>query len=285
MKLITGVAVYASAVMAYVNTAPMFSSKALLDNRYLTDAHDVSSQLENLTKDWCSQEQKLPMIIYRVKNLAKGSNDLAEAFTNVRYESPSQLDLTLHSLCQVHYSTNNPSELNAGEVYVVDLDDDSNYKVNDLLSEDAFVTVQGKPNGGKARSFMAGIKEYVDDFQQGWAKRQDEQDEADAEAFEEIESAFRAAESLIAHEEGDSFVTALAEDKETSSGSEEQKQKTDGRSNLFTKYQFFTPGIWLCLIISLFLVYVLLTAVGWISSIQITYKSFEKQVDYEKKTE
>lgn len=56
-------------------------------------------------------------------------------------------------------------------------------------------------------------------------------------------------------------------------------------NSLFTKYQFFTPGIWSCLIVSGLLISVLYIALTWISSIEITYGAFEKQVDFAKKTE
>lgn len=57
------------------------------------------------------------------------------------------------------------------------------------------------------------------------------------------------------------------------------------RSNLFQTYQFFTPGVWLALIVSVFLIYVASTAVSWITSIQLSYRAFEKQIEFEKKTE
>lgn len=56
-------------------------------------------------------------------------------------------------------------------------------------------------------------------------------------------------------------------------------------SNLFTKYQFFTPGVWMALLVLAFLLFVVATAVLWIALIDISYRAFDKQVDYEKKTE
>lgn len=289
MKLITSVALCASATMAFVNTGPlygnMFDNKAFFENQYLIDAQDASSQIGSATEKLCSESNHAPLVFYRVKNLAEGSSDAAQVSANVRYDSPKQLDLALHSSCQVHYTTSQPAHVERGNIYVVDLDDDQEHSANELLSNLGHMIVQGKPAGGKSRSLMAGIKGYVGDLLHGWAKREDEDADEDVEAYAELESAFKAAESMLAQEEGDSFVTALADDKETPSGSKENKIKADKKSNLFTKYQFFTPGIWLCLIVSLFLIYVLNTALGWITSIQVTYKSFEKQIDYEKKTE
>lgn len=67
--------------------------------------------------------------------------------------------------------------------------------------------------------------------------------------------------------------------KRTSSNS------TTKGGSLFTHYQFFTPGILSCLILSSFLVFVLYVALSWMTSIEITYLAFDKQIDYEKKTE
>lgn len=282
MHFITSAVLCASAVMAFANTAPMYGSNALINGRYLADVHEVSSRMENLTQEWCSSELTRPIVIYRVKNLSEDPSRIAEASTNVRYNTPKELDLALHSLCQVHYSTSQPASFNAGEVYVVDLDDDRKYQIDELLSGDAHITVQGKPSGVKSRSWMAGVKEMVHDINEGWAKREEDDFEA---SFEDIEAAFKAAESMIANEEGESYVTALADDEEKASGSVDLEATTDKKHNLFTHYQFFTPGIWLSLIVSLFLMLVVKTAVGWVTSIQVTYKSFEKQIDYEKKTE
>ncbi|KAI5948718.1 hypothetical protein KGF57_005329 [Candida theae] len=55
--------------------------------------------------------------------------------------------------------------------------------------------------------------------------------------------------------------------------------------NLFTNYQFFTTGIWSGLIVSGFLLLILYGALTWLSDLQITYASFEKQVDFDKKNE
>uniref|UniRef100_A0A0L0NUT1 Protein BIG1 n=1 Tax=Candidozyma auris TaxID=498019 RepID=A0A0L0NUT1_CANAR len=286
MRSLAVFGLYASTVLAFANTAPMYGINALLEGKYLNDIQEVSSRMESFTKKWCSNMEKDPLILYRVKNLAKKANDKAETSSNIRYDSPKQLDLAFDSLCQVHYSTSLPEHVKAGEVYVVDLDDEKEYSVNELFLTNAFVTVQGKPSGGKTRSLMSGIRGYVDGIQQGRTKRDSDESDLDAEAVaEEVESAFRAAESMIAHEEGDSYVTALGDDVDEPTGSKEQKTKADQKSNLFTNYQFFTPGIWLSLIISLFLIYVLYTAVNWITSIQVTYKSFEKQEDFQKKTE
>lgn len=59
---------------------------------------------------------------------------------------------------------------------------------------------------------------------------------------------------------------------------------TRGES-VFTHYQFFTPGIISSLVLSSFLIFILYVAISWMASIEVTYLAFDKQIDYEKKTE
>lgn len=77
------------------------------------------------------------------------------------------------------------------------------------------------------------------------------------------------------------------DDLDTSSSQSFISAKKDKQiqKSLFTEYQFFTPGIWSCILISFFLLAILYNALIWVSSIEISYGAFEKQVDYEKKNE
>lgn len=48
------------------------------------------------------------------------------------------------------------------------------------------------------------------------------------------------------------------------------------------KPQYFTPGLLSALIVSLFLIAILITAMTWMMSLDISYGSFEKKVDNKK---
>lgn len=125
------------------------------------------------------------------------------------------------------------------------------------------------------------------------AKREDTQevtddndDENDSAADtvkleQEIENDFAMAEKLAAEEDklNDNPVTILGEDVPG------ENSTTTKPNNLFTNYQFFTSGIWSGIIVSGFLLAILYTAISWIASLEITYSSFEKQVDFDKKNE
>ena len=160
------------------------------------------------------------------------------------------------------------------------------------LATNPLIWVQGKPAFAAPYLLtLEQVKEFVgdkigEDLDEielfGHAKRTDSDDQ-DASALEaEIESDFRAAESYIIAE-GDKPVGMYdSKENKTTSAPSKKHKKID---NLFSNYQFFTPGILLCLIVSFALVGVLYVALGWIASLEITYKSFDKQVDYEKKQE
>lgn len=47
---------------------------------------------------------------------------------------------------------------------------------------------------------------------------------------------------------------------------------------LFEKYQFFTPGIFMGLLVSFLLISILSVAISAVSSLQVTYAAFEKEM-------
>lgn len=53
------------------------------------------------------------------------------------------------------------------------------------------------------------------------------------------------------------------------------QKKTTG--SLFARYTFFGAGIFEITLVSLFLIYALITALSWLTSLNISYKAFEKQ--------
>lgn len=60
--------------------------------------------------------------------------------------------------------------------------------------------------------------------------------------------------------------------------------KTPGGS-VADRYQFFTPGVWMGVLVSALLLSILYGALLWLASLEISYKSFEKQLEVEKKTQ
>lgn len=93
---------------------------------------------------------------------------------------------------------------------------------------------------------------------------------------EDVVEAFDKAKSLAAEEDGEATILDDGDNDD---------EDTPSNSSLFTTYQFFSSGIFMGLIVSFFLLFILYMALTWMTTIQISYKSFDKQVDHDKKTE
>lgn len=75
---------------------------------------------------------------------------------------------------------------------------------------------------------------------------------------------------------------------------EEIFKESDNIDNVFTlenlgglleRYQFFSPGLWMATIVSFFLLSILIILFQWLNSLQISYKSFDKQVSPQRKNQ
>lgn len=266
---------------------------------YITKSADLGPLFERFTADFCLQHPDEKLTVYRVGQLSREApaiNSASATFLqHVHYLSGSEIDLPVAKECSVVYVDKLPQnhEELAANVIVVDVEDSGVHSVDEYLTG-GHVVVQGKPGFQTAGSRGESIKEFIGeklnlDFD-GLSKRDaDENADLDFDSEtairDEVEADFKIAESLIAAQESDAQVTALSDDSALADSVGVAKNGTASRSNLFTHYQFFTPGVWLVLIVCAFLLYVCITAVGWITSIELSYRSFDKQVEYEKKTE
>lgn len=292
---------------AYTDTAPFYASQNWHLPPYIAESSQVSLGVKNATAAAC--DGGLQAVIYRVANLQPGKPHADGVyFKHVHYKTASDLELHILDSCLVAY-VSSVSELAAqkASVVVVDVDDGEEHAIDEFSAPQGrhLVVVQGKP--AFHRPNLDGIKQFMEnklydhlnvDIELASEKNGREHrgnrkhhgkrpkrdffdDEYQLES--QIEDDFRAAEAFIAAE-GDSMVTALADDflLDVQAAAASAPLKT---GNLFTHYQFFTPGIFLALLVSGFLLFVLYTALGWMTSLEISYLSFEKQIDYEKKTE
>lgn len=187
----------------------------------------------------------------------------------VRYASAEQVDLPVLARCsaaQTKYTTHGSA---ADDVSVLVVDYEEGEFAGFKQSPNVVHIVQARPRLHAPAS----------------ATRRDTTDDGDAaadtaaELAAEIEADFASAASYIASE-GDMPVHILGP---AAVGAAAASNAT--HSNLFTHYQFFTPGILLCLIVSGVLVAILYTALTWMTAVEILYKAFDKQVDFEKKNE
>ncbi|KAI5965353.1 uncharacterized protein KGF55_001574 [Candida pseudojiufengensis] len=113
-------------------------------------------------------------------------------------------------------------------------------------------------------------------------KHEEEEDESNIKIQQEIESDFAEANKLAAEE---TQLVSIFEGGGEINEDLSNNATTVKHDNLFTNYQFFTSGIWSGLIVSGFLLSILYAALSWLSALEITYASFEKPVDFDKKNE
>lgn len=277
MKIAAGIAACAGAAVAFSNTAPLYSSSKLGVSGYILGSSAIAQELLAYSKSVCEQDEKL--VIYRVAGLEQSDSAANSGLyiDHVRYSSGASIDLPVDDSCVVEYVSWGEEKLaHGGHVVIVDVEDGNSHSVAEFLGS-RHVIVQGKPSFKvKAES----LKEWVESAVSGLLSRGASADDEEVGEYseQEVEADFRAAESMVAEEEG--TVTAVAEAPEAGNSDGVAATKN---SNLFTNYQFFTPGLWSALIVVFFLVYVTVTAVSWISSIQTSYGAFEKQIDFEKK--
>lgn len=292
-------------VLGFTDTSPFYSSKQLEEKfPYITESSQLSETIGSLTENVCRNDEKL--IIYRVSNLLYGTNESKGTYIkHVHYSSASELDFELGSSCngeKVEYMTNKQLVINKNiAIAVVDVEDDKQHTVDEFLtSADGAVIVQGKPSFHKPESKMEGLKHYIEDkvydnlnmdldLDNVLHKRAKAADEANDDAkfnqiMAEVEEDFKAAGSFISEEGGDLAMTIMDSSKTTLAQSEDKPPKVK-TPNLFTNYSFFSSGIWMCLVISGFLISVVYVTMSWMTSLEISYKAFDKQIDFEKKTE
>lgn len=269
MKILGLAACASTALASFSDSAPFFSSRKLsADSAYIARASDVAHNLGQYSVGFCPEGEELH--IYRVSNLAAAApaKHSGTFFENVHYRTVDDLELVVDSF--FHHDGQKPQ--------ITDVED-GQYSVEDFLAKSSCVIVQGKPSFHRAGSGLDAVKQFLEDVNDKF-KRDSAADEYEKDVEEDL-AAVDAVVSAVAEAEKQLEDADLAESTEELSVS----SLLSSNSNLFTEYQFFTPGVWLAIIVSLFLVYVVSTAVGWITSIQTSYHSFEKLVDYEKKTE
>lgn len=289
MKLLACLGVLASA-WAFSDTAPAYAGIGKLSSNYIVQLSEVAGLIKQYSEQVCQDGNSDKLFIYRVSGLVR--EEPASEITSVQhvhFDLADNLDFDVASSCHVAYRqyTDAIGNIEDANIVFVDVDDGKQHRYTEFVGkngEEAAYVVQGKPLFKKQKhGVLESLVEMKEDFDQLLKRGYESDEEVEESAlFDEVEADFRAAQSMIAQEE--SMVTAYAEDEGAVQAAGKNLNLT-GKANLFTEYQFFTPGVWLSLIVSLFLLYVITTAVGWVTSIETSYNAFEKQVDYEKKTE
>ncbi|RCK54467.1 hypothetical protein Cantr_04392 [Candida viswanathii] len=268
--------------MAFSNSAPIIIDPLLMSQSVRDEIRELHKQvikfdevqelLARTTADICGAKDKL--YIYQVDELNRDDGlkkYLEFSFRDVVYHDRSSVNFTISDKCY--------------EEGLIEYEHLEAASAADILSRHETqdkVIIQGLPTF-RTKGSLDSIKEKMYDLYNDddiiINKRDDKEDGEDEAHFEEeIEHDFEEAESLAAEETD--LVSIFDNDKDFPSNGTLVKP-----DNLFTNYQFFTSGIWSGIIVSLFLVSILYGALSWLTSLEITYASFEKQVDYDKKNE
>ncbi|KAG5419234.1 hypothetical protein I9W82_003001 [Candida metapsilosis] len=128
---------------------------------------------------------------------------------------------------------------------------------------------------GSDKDAVSDVEDKLEKFYASDSKSTRKEKNEDVSVEQEVDADFAEANRLAAEE--DQPVTILEDVPSNTT--------TVKHDNIFTNYQFFTNGIWSGLIVSGFLLLILYGALTWLSDLQISYTSFEKQVDFDKKNE
>lgn len=298
-------------VYAFTDTAPLYSSQKLANTfPYVASSKAVGLDISSIVNRICETSDRI--VIYRVKNLQREGIPTKGTFLkHVQYANAGDLDITKDINCsgsQVKHLLNEQLDENDNtNVVVIDIEDESHHRIDEFFGgqSDKIVIVQGKPSFGIGDNQNKTVLESIQgdlknmyasiekDFFKGASNGRRAADSGDKESqnvddfdkvVSEVKSDFEKAKSMLA-QESDLPVNILLASQSVSSPSVTSVPPVNEKHDLFSKYQFFSPGIWMCTIVSIFLVFVLSVALSWITSLEISYKAFDKPIDFEKKTE
>lgn len=290
----------------FLDTAPFYFNKRLdVGHKYMIESSDLLEFLRPWTNDVCQNDGQI--VIYKVSGLKKSFDEGSGTFIkHVHYKDEFEVN-AMESGCsegKVVYVLGGEMPELKENIVVVEVDDGKDHTVAEFLQKENnpdLIIVQGKPafkiQGQNVEQNLE-QKEWVSGDQLhgqvGFKKDKREvkrrEDSSDARNQEldkiasKVENEFKQAESLLA-EEGDSLVSILHSDKESTQTALLSGLKNSGGTGLFVKYLFVSSGLWMCIIVSAFLILILMAALSWMTSIEITYKAFDKQIDFDKKNE
>lgn len=266
------------------NGAPLLVASPFfkhLESSYILSADNANSQISNLSDNICSKDNLLVVRVHGLTNddltgefLNVFGNELHIMSNNVIYPNSSMdskfeispscglIDVGsiendeqwLETITQYPSASSQSMDLNNSENLMDKLEKLS------ILHSDKHIIIQGVPVPGEL------IKQ----------KRKAENDVSIETIEKTIREAFEEVEGII--DENQHEPTPLTSTKENFSN-----EQTVIKGGLFAKYTFFTPGIWMGTLVSVIVFLLTSTALSWLSSMQISYKAFDKPIDFEKK--
>lgn len=288
---------------SFENTAPLLVSSKLahgVQSKYIDTLDNINLKINEITERFCSNQGGNPLIYLRVHGLDESqlssidfindSDSSLKALSNlVVYSSKDELSsppFGKSCISSVYTDMSNyefPKWSSNTNVAVIDIfnDDDINETIN-VLTENINMEsciIQGIPTfQAPSNSLLKQTSDKIKEILDSTKKRED----IDYDAVEsELKESFDEINQML----DDSTVTIYDDEDEWSDfhqeGGVNKLAKTDG--SLFDNYAFFSTGIWMSTIVFLFLAWLLSIALGWLGDLKISYKAFDKPIDFEKK--
>ncbi|GME81419.1 unnamed protein product [Ambrosiozyma monospora] len=313
--------VQASSSSSFQNTAPLLVQSNHYDSyygnqyKYAMSLDKATAILNKVTHDVCQSSKTSPekLLYLKVHNMDINQPDLDNAkltkvADHVLYPSKDTDDESntvsdaCDSPCYFNAVSNDeflPSLIDQDcQVSIVEID--QNELAGSLADQVMEITgvfpaeniiVEGLPTFEAPDSLLKQASKFLGlTNQQGKrehdASEAEKKDEEDWDSIEaELKESFDEVNALLE----DETVTILDHtDKNTTSsstGAHAFKNSTQVANSLFDSYGFFSNGIWMTAIVSFFLLWILLTSLSWLQSLQVSYKAFDKQVSGSKKNQ
>ncbi|CDK28380.1 unnamed protein product [Kuraishia capsulata CBS 1993] len=295
---VTGVLLAAGSLIsgaaAFRDSAPfLFGWPAVEELSYLTPFADIKAKSHILSSNICSTDDKL--VIVTIPGLSKDllndgyldtisdfiqskQNEGAKYTPHVRYARNEDSSLSAHESCTVDNidvvkDENWLSRMEEAQAQAIFLKfPEEVSKINEYFEQLTLIL------SSKHKVIVQGLPTFAEPTVPAIQKRDDTVSEEDYNKIQqELDQAFQEIEDMIESENSDKPISIY--EKSVSAAF----NTTDG--SLFDKYSYFTPGIWMCTLVSLFLVFVFGVALNWLSSLQVSYRAFDKPFNARKKTQ
>lgn len=315
--LLVATSLAASVYASFGNTAPLLVSSSKYDKRackYIQSVTAAADSILSLTEDICLHQEDnddLEKLLYlRIHGL--DNNDINKEFINY-----FDVDSKLHMLSNhIVYKENQDNAFiispSCGDALTINTKNDESDEdwINALLASKSNVNIINfykSPNLAESLSKLSMVFSAQNFIIQGLPlfespdslldsaalklkyflgnqKRHNQEEEVQEMDYEsigkELEEAFEEVNSLL-EEETVTIYKSNDDIKDQYSSSSGKPIIADG--SLFDRYGFFSSGIWMGTIVSLFIFWLLSVSLSWLGSMQISYRAFDKPVNVEKK--
>lgn len=283
---------------SFENTAPILVSSNIANNvesKYIDTIDNVNNLLEQISEGLCAKKQKQPLIYLRMHkfdefqpsyfDFLNTDTTTLKTLTNlvVYPNKESAFNVKLGESCvnTVNVESVDENSLNwSNDIQVALIDiynsadiKDTIEKITEKIDMESLIVQVVPAFELPSNSLLQQTSEKIKEFIYSNKKRE----EIDYDAVEqELKNSFDEINELL----DDSPVSALSDKNSLKNG---EASIVNPNGSLFDNYAFFSTGIWMTTIVFLFLAWLLNIALGWLGDLKISYRAFDKAIDFEKK--